>query len=103
MPRLPFDRNPKLRRHAGSGQAVVTLSGIDHYLGRWPVESKKPPVPVLAEYDRLIGEWRAAGRRPIRNAAQAPGMTIGELIVRFWQHVEQHYRHPDGTPTSEGI
>jgi hypothetical protein len=27
-------------------------------------------------------------------------LTIGELILAFWRHVEQHYRHADGTPTS---
>jgi integrase len=23
------------------------------------------------------------------------------MLVAFWQHVERHYRHPDGTPTGE--
>lgn len=26
---------------------------------------------------------------------------MNELILAFWQNVEQHYRHLDGTPTSE--
>jgi integrase len=101
MPRLPIDRNPSLRRHAASGQGVVTLSGKDHYLGRWPAGDKDPPAEVQAEYDRLIAEWRANGRRPLVPVVQTPGLTVGELLVRFWPHVEQHYRHADGTPTSE--
>jgi hypothetical protein len=56
MPRLPIDRNPKLRRHAASGQGVVTHGGKDHYLGRWRAEAKDPPAEVRAEYDRLIAE-----------------------------------------------
>jgi integrase len=26
---------------------------------------------------------------------------VNELILAYWRHVEQHYRRPDGTPTSE--
>jgi len=28
-------------------------------------------------------------------------LTVNELILRFWRHVESHYRHADGTPTAE--
>jgi integrase len=101
VPRLPIDKNPSLRRHAASGQGLVTLSGRDHYLGKWPSGCKKPPAEVQAAYDRLIAEWRANGRRPLAPAGEAPGLTVGELILRFWPHVERHYRHPDGTPTGE--
>jgi hypothetical protein len=31
----------------------------------------------------------------------APALTVGELITRFWPHVERHYRRADGSPTSE--
>ena len=54
MPKLL--RVPKYRRHKPTGQAVVTLSGKDHYLGKWNTTASK------AEYSRLIGEWLAAGR-----------------------------------------
>jgi hypothetical protein len=30
-----LSRIPKYRCHKPSGQAVVTLDGYDHYLGRW--------------------------------------------------------------------
>ena len=40
-----------------SGQAVVTLSGQDYYLG--PYGS----IASQIEYDRLIGEWLAGGRQ----------------------------------------
>ena len=35
---------------------MVTLNGKDHYLGTWKTTASK------AEYNRLIGEWLAAGR-----------------------------------------
>jgi hypothetical protein len=101
MPRLPIDKNPKLRRHAASAQGVVTLSGRDCYLGKWPAGRKEPPAEVQIEYDRLIAEWRANGHRPLSPTGTDPGLTVGELIVRFWPHVERHYRHPDGSLTGE--
>src|SRR5262249_4354731 len=39
-------RIPSYRRHRASGQAVVTLNGVDHYLGRFNSPESK------AEYDR---------------------------------------------------
>ena len=39
---------PKYRKHKASGQAVVTLDGMDFYLG--PYNSRAS----LREYDRLV-------------------------------------------------
>ena len=55
-------RVPSYRRHKPTGQAVVTLNGKDHYLGKW--NSKVSRV----EYDRLIG---------------SPSSTIGTAIGRL--------------------
>ncbi len=55
---------PKYSRHKGSGQAVVTIRGKDHYLG--PDGTKASHLA----YDRLILEWLAAGRPP-RSPADA--------------------------------
>lgn len=46
---------PSLRHHKPSGQAVVSLSGRDHYLSKHGTGAAK------AEYDRLIAEWLAHG------------------------------------------
>jgi integrase len=94
-------RTPSLRRHKPSGQAVVTLDGKDHYLGPWPATLRKPPPGAREAYDRLIAEWLANGRRPPDPAADAPALTVNELILAFWRHAEQHYRRDDGRPTSE--
>jgi integrase len=53
-----------------------------------------------AEYARVISEWEAAGRA-LPQVPATNDITINELILAFWPHAQKHYRHPDGTPTSE--
>lgn len=55
MPRLT-QQLPKYRKHRASGQAVVTLAGVDHYLGKYGTKVSR------IGYDRLIAEWLAGGR-----------------------------------------
>src|SRR6516165_329993 len=88
-------RTPSYCLHKASGQAVVRIDGKDHYLGRYGSPESK------AEYDRLIGEWLIGGRQaPRRN--QPPSLSVSQLILRYWQFAEQHYRDPhDGTPSRE--
>ena len=90
MPKLTRSY-PAYTKHRASGQAVVTLDGRDVYLGPHGSRASR------AEYDRLIGEWLAAGRRH----PAATDLTVAELAVRFLEHAQTYYRHPDGTPTSE--
>ncbi len=93
------NRVPSYREHKQSGQAVVTLTdGLgnrrDVLLGKYGTAGSR------TEYARVIAEWEANGRGlPRKNANQA--VTINELAVAFWNHVERHYRRPDGTLTSE--
>ena len=92
MPKLTHSV-PKYRRHKASGQAMVTLSGLDHYLGPHGTKASR------IEYDRLIGEWIAAGRQ--LSVTADSGLTIAELIQRYrLEHVERHYVKND-RPTSE--
>ena len=76
-------RLPSYRRHKPSGQAVVTLTGKDYYLGRWNTKASR------AEYDRLIGEWLAVlhqrrrtplscGNRPGTNRRRRPKRQAGD-------------------------
>lgn len=52
------------------------------------------------EYDRLIGEWWAAGR-PSQLLKKNDGeLTIIEMIAAYWRHTEAHYVK-DGRQTSE--
>src|SRR4051794_15299615 len=90
---------PSYRLHKQSGQAVVTLpDGLggrrDVLLGEHGSRESR------MEYARVIAEWEAGGRR-LWSGAGGPDLTVNELILAFWRYAEQHYRHPDGTPTSE--
>jgi len=87
----PTPRVPSYRRHKPTGQAVVTIGGRDHYLGRWNTKASR------AEYDRLIGEWLAGGRSLPKPEAF---LTIAELALRYWKYAKRYYRGPDGQPTS---
>jgi len=100
MPRTSKGSLPSYRLHKSSGQAVVTLtdpSGRRHdvLLG----EHNSPE--SRSEYLRVLGEWEARGRTLPSSDAHAPDLTLNEMLVPFWEHVEGHYRHPDGTPTNE--
>ena len=45
------------------------------------------------EYDRLVAEWLARGRRPLADPVEeSNGITIVELIVRYKRWAEGYYR-----------
>jgi len=92
MPRLT-SRNPSYRHHKKSGQAVVTLSGKDHYLGPYGSKTSR------AEYDRLVGIWLANGRLP-HSGRNSPDLTVTEVIVAYWHHAQSYYVK-NGKPTGE--
>jgi integrase len=90
MPKATSPRQPKYRKHKATGQAVVTLDGKDIYLGKHGTASSKQ------RYATVIAEWLAGGQQ----LPPCVPLTITELVDRFWQHVEKHYRK-NGSPTSE--
>jgi integrase len=97
QPRHPV---PSYRRHKQSGQAVVTLRGLDGkrrdvLLGPWnSLESRQ-------EYARLISEIKAAPAAAISAASTPSDATIDEILVPYLKHADQYYRHPDGTQTGQ--
>jgi integrase len=91
MPRLT-NQNPSYRKHRASGQAVVTICGHDHYLGPWRSRAS------LSEYDRLVGEWLAAGRR--LPASAMPDLAVAELADRYLEFAKGYFVFPDGSPNS---
>ena len=92
MPRLTKSL-PSYRKHKPSGQAVVTLSGRDHYLGAHGTKASRD------EYDWLIGEWLAGGRRlPTKGVCD---LNVNEVCAAFWRHAEAYYRDAEGNPTGQ--
>ncbi len=91
MPRLRKSI-PKYRKHRGSGQAVVTLSGQDYYLGPHGTRTSR------LEYDRLVAEWLENGRHPL--GVDSADMTVAELIVRYWKFAKSYYQK-DGRCTGQ--
>jgi len=87
-------RTPSYCLHKASGQAVVRIDGVDHYLGKYGTAESR------AEYDRLIAEWLGNGRRLAAPTA-ADGLTVAELILVYWQWAERYYRDEHGEPGQE--
>lgn len=66
-------RSPSYRLHKPTGQAVVTLTGVDAYLGKYgSLESREA-------YNHAVAEWLAGGRQP----PKANDLTVNELVARF--------------------
>jgi len=84
---------PSYRKHRKSGQAIVTLSGKDHYLGPHGTNASK------AEYDRLIGEWLANGRR-LPDQSEEQAITVQTLLADYWRWAKTYYVK-NGRPTDE--
>lgn len=91
MPKVTDTYVPKYRLHRPSGQARVTIDGRDYYLGPWKTRAS------LAEYDRLINEWLANGRR-LSNLDSAGGRTVLEVIRAYRRFARSYYRK-NGKPT----
>lgn len=91
MPRRK-DSLLKYRKHRGTGQAVVTLSGRDHYLGKHGTAASR------REYDRLIGEWLTNGRQSLVSSPHE--LSVVELFARYLQFAKSYYVK-DGKPTKE--
>ena len=87
-------RIPSYRLHRPSGQAVVTLSGKDHYLGRHGSPESR------ATYERLLAEWLVNDRSRLSPEPPKSDLTINELLLVYWDHMQSYYVK-DGNPTSE--
>ena len=80
-------RTPTYRHHKPSGRAVLTIDGKDFYLGKWRSEESN------LEYDRVIAEWLANGRRLPTANGRGPclDLTVDELIAAYWRHARSYY------------
>ena len=86
---------PSYRLHRRSGQAVVTLSGQDIYLGRYGAAESHD------RYRNAVAEWAARGRRP-DNPAPEP-ITVAEICLEYLRWAERYYIGPDGRPREKEL
>ena len=98
MPRTT-KKVPSYRLHKGSGQAIVTLSGKDIYLGKHGTEASHEM------YRQVIAEWLANHQQP--PASSSTGalpdfqlIDVNQLFVAYWEFGQSHYVK-DGKPTLE--
>jgi integrase len=74
---------PSYRLHKPSGRAVDTLSGQDHYLGRYGTAESR------SLYEARVAEWIAGGRQP--NRASSAALTVAQLVLAYWNWLQPQY------------
>jgi len=52
------------------------------------------------EYDRLVAEWLANGRELPPDPMEGPGLTVTEVMLRYWNFADGYYQW-DGKPSPE--
>jgi integrase len=78
---------PAYRLHRPTGQAVVTLSGVDHYLGRHGTQA------ALDRYDEEVIAWMRRGRTPRGEGWNKSGaVTVGRVAEGFTRWAGSYYR-----------
>ncbi|QEG23900.1 tyrosine-type recombinase/integrase [Mariniblastus fucicola] len=84
---------PKYRKHRKTGQAVVTLSGKDFYLGLHGSKASKQ------QYDMLVAQWLANGRLLPKSESKR-AITVSDLMAAYWKFAKGFYVK-NGKPTGE--
>lgn len=85
---------PTYRLHKPSGTARCWVSGAWVSLGKYGSTESR------AEFARILTEL-ASTTTPQTAVRLTSTITIDEVLLPFWSHAEQHYRHADSTPTNE--
>lgn len=88
----PKNALPTYRLHKRSNTARSWVHGRWVELGPWNSPESR------SEFARIVAEMVVS---PAAAIAHHSTPTVNQLLAAFWQHAEQHYRHPDGSCTGE--
>lgn len=77
-------RIPSYRLHKPTGQAVVSLNGRDHYLGRYDSPESRQ------RYAKLLTEWESSGRAPTFGEPVAC-LTMAQVALAYLDHAKTYY------------
>lgn len=91
----PKNTTPVYKLHSSTGLARCWVNGKWVTLGKYGSPESK------AEFARIVAELAASPAVELTVEANAKDITIDQMLVAYWRHVEVHYRAPDGKPTSE--
>lgn len=91
MPR-PKNTTPVYKLHKSTGLARCWINA------KWVSLGKYGSPESRAEFARVAAELAAAA--PV-TVAPAVGLTVDEMLLAFWGHVERHYQDDAGNPTTE--
>jgi len=112
------DTIPSRRHYKRTGQAIVTLNARDIYLTAPYADT----AASVAEYDNLIANWLAAGRRLPKELAEIrkwmqdatcvrastvdaldpnTPLSVNELLLLFLEDSEKQFTRPDGRVLGE--
>ncbi len=92
MPEGRTSRVPSYRHHKPSGQAVLTLGGKAHHLGKWKSKANR------RRYEQLISEYLANGLSLLTEVRS--DLTIVELIAAYMGLVKT-YCTKNSRPTND--
>lgn len=89
MPRKP-GKVPAYSLHKASGQAVVRLDLVDHYLGPYGSPESHE------RYQRAVAVWSANRCSPAASSSHgqlvsSPSLTVKELCALYWQFAKTYY------------
>ena len=84
------ERVPAYRLHKPSGQAVVTLNGQDHYLGRHDTQASRDA------YNERIVTWLSHGRTLPLAEQRANVVCVADVCDAFLKWCQREYRDEKG-------
>lgn len=84
------ERVPAYRLHKPSGQAVVTLNGQDHYLGRHDTQASRDA------YNERIVTWLSHGRTLPLAEQRANVVCVADVCDAFLKWCQREYRDAKG-------